>query len=659
MSDFHFIEPLWWLALIPLGLLLWWVWRTDAGASAWRRIIDARLLAVLQVGGEASTRRWPLLLLATGWLLAVIALANPTLERAPVPAFRSDAARVVVLDLSRSMLAEDLTPSRLERARYKVADILSRSADGQVGLVAFAGEAFAVSPLTDDAETIRAMLEALSPQIMPVQGSRPDRGIALGLDLLRQAGARSGEVILLTDDAGGVRATEAAERLREAGHTLGVIGVGTAEGAPVPGVTSADGAVLARLDRAALEQLAEAGAGRYASLSSSDRDLDRVLIDADARPRALAERDPMLAERWRELGPWIALLLVPLAALAFRRGWLALLLITLAPGALLLPRPALAFGWADLWQRPEQQAARALAAGEFERARELATHAERAGSAAYRLGDYTQAAARFGTNDSATAHYNRGNALARSGELEAALAAYDEALARDPGLEDARYNRAQVEAALRSQAQQSPPPQDQDQDQDQGDESRQDDGESQDANGGAQEAEDEQQQRGATESADPSNALDQGAAETSANGTSGSPDQPKPADGDEPQIGDQDAQASPQDAPAPPTGSPADAERDEQAGADYREEAAQADAAEHVDRLGDQQDKAMDERTQQTMAEAASTEPAPREREARQTADQWLRRIPDDPAELLRRKFLYQYQMRGNGADQPANETSW
>lgn len=687
MSDFHFIEPLWFLALIPLGLLLWWAWRVDVEASAWRRVVDARLLAVLQVGRAEPARQWPLLLLAAGWLLAVIALANPTFEREPVPAFRSDAARMVVLDLSRSMLAEDLSPSRLERARYKVADILARSADGQVGLVAFAGDAFAVSPLSDDAETIRAMLEALSPQIMPLQGSRPDRGIDLGLELLRQAGARNGEVILITDDAGGVRARAAAERLREAGHTLGVIGVGTAEGAPVPGVKTADGPVMTRLDRPALEQLAAAGAGRYATLSSSDADLDQVLIDPSARPRLLAERDPMLAERWRELGPWIAVLLVPLAALAFRRGWLAMLIVTLAPGALMmLPQSALAFGWADLWQRQEQQAAQALAAGELERARELATSPSRAGSAAYRLGDYADAAARFAAGDSATDHYNRANALARSKELEAALAAYDEALRRDPGLDDARHNRAQVEAALRAQAQQ-PPQQSQQQssndEQEQGGGSEGADSEPQspgdaasDQDRGEQDAQSSSTgQTGSDQGSASQSPADQesgadpsaGAGDDDSEATAGSTPDQREAPGAQAEASDPAAQDQAQAQPhaGDPDGPPAAAdaavrsELDEQAAADYRDEAAQAAGSEAAEQGDAGADAANAQGQAGQAADPLAAGPDPQEREARQAADQWLRRIPDDPAELLRRKFLYQYQTRQTGAEDLSRGTPW
>jgi Ca-activated chloride channel family protein len=692
MDEFHFIEPFWLLALIPLGLLLWVAWRVDAGISAWQRVIDARLLAVLKVGGGGRARRLPLLLLATGWLIAVIALANPTFERQPVPAFRSDAARVVVLDLSRSMLAEDLTPSRLERARYKVDDILSRSGDGQVGLIVYADDAFAVSPLTDDAETIRAMLEALSPQIMPVQGSRPDRGITLGLDLLRQAGARNGEVILLSDDAGGARARVAAEQVRDAGHRLGVIGVGTAEGAPVPGITTAEGPVMSRLDISALETLAAAGAGRYATLSSSDRDLEQVLIDPEARPRALAERDPLLAERWRELGPWVAVLLLPMAALAFRRGWLMLLLLTLGPGSALMPEPVMAFGWTDLWQRQDQQAAQAFAAGQLEQARTLAREPARAGSAAYRLGDYQDAAARFEGGDTAVDHYNRGNALARSGALEAALAAYDAALSRDPALEDARYNREQVEAALQAQSEQpNQSDQRQDQQQDQsdsqqsGEESKQqsqDSGsqgernEPQEGDSSAGSPADQQErgqssddQQGGDQQGSDQQASDQpssgqpGSDRSSSAGGSGSRENSSLNDGADAQAShagagpDTEADAAGADSsqdPLPPADAAADNTRSEQAAADFRDEAASAQSAQGGDAL----DQASADAERESSADndvALGAE----EREARQAADQWLRRIPDDPAELLRRKFLYQYQVRQDGTDLPSSGRPW
>ena len=159
--QFHFLEPAWLLALLPLALLLWLTARRQAGDTPWRRIIDARLQPLLMNGDNTNRSRLPLWLLGAGWLIAVVALANPVWERQPQPLMQTNAARVIVLDLSRSMLAQDLKPTRIERARFKVEDILAEDEEGLTGLVVFAGDAFTVTPLTRDTETIRAQLRAL------------------------------------------------------------------------------------------------------------------------------------------------------------------------------------------------------------------------------------------------------------------------------------------------------------------------------------------------------------------------------------------------------------------------------------------------------------------------------------------------------------------
>ena len=174
---FHFLQPLWLLAVLPMLALLWGLARPGRADNPWRRIVDAQLLPLLMAGRTGSAGRGALWLLAAGWLIAVLALANPAWERQPRPVFQTTAARVIVLDLSRSMTAPDLQPSRLARARYKVEDMLNRMGEGQTGLVVFAGDAFTVSPLTRDVNTIRALLKALDTGIMPAQGSRADLGL--------------------------------------------------------------------------------------------------------------------------------------------------------------------------------------------------------------------------------------------------------------------------------------------------------------------------------------------------------------------------------------------------------------------------------------------------------------------------------------------------
>ncbi|WP_058554252.1 VWA domain-containing protein [Thiohalocapsa sp. ML1] len=690
LADFHFLQPLWFLALLPLAGLLVLLLRHRGAGGAWRGVVDERLLAALMVAGDDGQRRWPLVLLGVGWLVAVVALANPTFERMPVPAFRDAAARVVALDLSQSMLADDLAPTRLARAQLKVEDILRRSADGQVALVAFAGDAFAVAPLTDDADTIRGMLPALSPEIMPAQGSRVDLGILQALGLLRQAGARDGEVVLITDGAGGPRARAAAAELRRAGHRLAVIGVGTPQGAAVPGVRTSRGSVTVRLDDGDLRSLASHGGGDYARISADDADL-RAVLRSGGQGRVREDGKPMQTDIWRELGPWVALALVPFAALAFRRGWA---LPALLPGLLLLqlgllaPAPAYADAasaadggaaptlierWRDLWQRRDQQAAGALARGDYERALGLADDPARAGAASYRLGDFGAAAQSFASGDGAVDHYNRGNALAQSGRLDDAIAAYDAALERAPDLDDARFNREQVEA-LKQMQEQQPDPDDSSQDGDRQDGGEQDgqSGDSAGQQGG--ESDGEQSGGGADgESADNDSGDGEDSAAPEPADGQGSEPAPQQAGGAEPDRagaggGDEEQEDEEQE------DEEQEDEEQEQASADTGSEQATGDGSgaeqgrESAEERAARQDRE-DQAAQDYRDEAAAAQPgdgdsaaedgagsaggdklaAREEQEARRAADQWLRRIPDDPAGLLRRKFLYQYQMRAGG----------
>jgi Ca-activated chloride channel family protein len=668
-QDLHFLSPLWLLALLPLGLLFLALLRGDSAGNAWRHVVDPRLLALLTVGGPSGTgHRLVLSLLAAGWIIAVVALANPTFERAPVPAFRADAARVVALDLSRSMLADDLTPSRLERARYKLADILRRSEAGQVGLVAFAGDAFAVSPLTDDADTILGMLDALSPDVMPVQGSRLDLAIERAAELLQQAGAHHGEVVLLTDDAGDRRARAAAGALRADGHRLAVIGVGTTEGAAVPGVRTSAGPVIARLDPEALRSLARAGGGVYATLSTGDADLRRALRDPSGSARVLEPEDPRLTESWKELGPWLSLLLLPLGALAFRRGWVAGLVLVVANLSLMAPQPATAGGWADLWLRPEQQAQRALRDRDYRRALELASDPGRIGTARYRLGDYEGAADAFAAGDDADLHYNRGNALAAAGELEAAVAAYDEALSRRPGMPDALHNKEQIEGLLEQREQEAT--------------EQADPGEPGDQQGEGQTAPEPESQSSTTDASNgEQDGADRAQAPQTQNGEAQSEQAeagrtPASPDGSESQ---QEAQAAesrgaPEERRAQDLGGdrtdgvgandetgsdePIEEVSDaEQAAEDYREEARAG--AGPTQGQAEPRDAPDDGGPQPGPDASVSAGLTAEELESRQAADQWLRRIPDDPAGLLRRKFLYQYRARAAEEDELSAGEPW
>ena len=596
MADFHFLRP-WWLALLPVVVwLLWQLVRGRVEGGGWRSVVDAPLRShVLAEPAVLRESRWPLLAALACGAVALVALAGPTWERQPVPAFRSEEALVVALDLSRSMDAADVEPSRIARARLKVLDLLARRSAGQTALVVFSTHAFTVTPLTTDTRTISSLVGAVSTSIMPTQGSSLAAGLNKAAALLRQTGLRAGDILAITDADVATADVELAGKLRGEGFKVSVLAVGTEQGAPIPRaeggfVTDGQGAVaIPQLDVAGLTRVAAAGGGRFARLAPDDRDLES-LFPAAPLPGAAqlaAGGEQQQADIWRDRGGWLALALLPLLALCFRRGWIAGVLVVL-----LLPTPrAHAFEWQSLWQRPDQRGYEALQQQQNERAAQLFEDPRWRGAAQYRAGKFADSAASLLGIDTADGNYNRGNALAKSGQLEDAIAAYDRALEFDPQHADAAYNRDLVKHYI---AKNPPPPQKQNQPQ-------------------SGEQKQNQDQQGKSSG---SNGNDEQSGDSQARDKQG--DRDEQSSGDSQQSNGQRPQNRPQ---------PGDEEQkgeEQQASAEQNQQGAQGQAAESKD------------------AEHWADE---------QAAEQWLRRIPQDPGGLLRRKFLYQYQRLGVDQD--------
>ncbi len=618
----HFARPAWLLA-VPLGVLLaWWLRRRTGAAGGWRGVCDPHLLPHLVVGNGGGGGRLPYALFALCWALAATALAGPSWERLAQPVYRSGTARVVALDLSRSMQAADVQPSRLGRARFKAADLLTNAGDAQLGLVAFAGDAFVVAPVTDDAATLLNLLPALEPALMPVQGSRADLAIERAGRLLAGAGISHGEVILVGDGVD-ERAVPAAQALRERGHRLSVLAVGTAEGGPVPSpgggfLKDAGGnIVLPSTDFDALRALADAGGGRYAALSADDADL-RALGTADSLRGQLggARQAQASALRWRDGGPWLVLTLLPLAALAFRRGWLVVVVLSLVWA----PREGYAFEWQDLWWRRDQQAAQAMARGDWDRAAALADgDVVWEGAARYRQQRFAEAAAAFAGDDGAAAHYNRGNALAREGKLEQALAAYGAALERDPELDDARHNREVVERALAEERRR-----------------QQAGGASAGGNEqGGGEAERSGGRRGDSDQARRQGGREQAGQVEPSEGASGESGQRQQAERGRSPAGSSTTPSTSELGGDGPVTSGSEADSTQTASRPHADAPAQPGAGTASD----------DNAAADQLAAVESETDA--ESESAQALEQWLRRIPDDPGGLLRRKFQREHERRG------------
>ncbi len=440
LAEFHWLRPTWLLAIPVVLVVAMLLARRRLGAGGWQQVVDAALVPFVlsRTAGRGQDARW--WLLAIGGVLAAVALAGPAWQRIEQPVFRAEQALVIALDLSRSMDAQDVSPSRLVRARLKILDILERRQGGQTALVVYSANAFTVTPLTTDTDTVAALVNSLSTDIMPSRGSYPDVAMRKGRQLLEQAGVAFGEVLLITDGGASPSAEDEARELREAGYTLSVLGVGTKDGAPIPRVsggfvTDNRGRIaLPKLEETALRSLADAGGGRFAVLTADSRDLDRLLSGEVITAGATDES--MVTDRWREEGPWLLLLLLPIAALAFRRGWVLVLLVVVLP----LPEPVQASLWDDLWLNKNQQAERQLEEGNAEDAAALFENGEWRAVARYRAEDYAGSAAGFAERGDARSLYNLGNAMAMQGEFESAIDAYEEVLEMDPGNEDAAYN---------------------------------------------------------------------------------------------------------------------------------------------------------------------------------------------------------------------------
>lgn len=482
-ADFHFLRPLWFLGLIPAVLVLaLFQWRKRS-AGNWAQIINPALLPFLMQGETGKKRHstaWLITGLALVWLLSCISLAGPTWQQLPQPVHKEDSALIVVFDLSPSMLAEDIKPSRLVRARYKLIDILKKRREGFTALVVYGGEAHTVSPLTEDSNTIISLVPILHPTLLPEYGSNTEEAIEIALELAINGGYEQADILLITDGVARSAFGTIQSMVSQAGKfRLSILGVGTDQGAPIPlgdggFVKDSRGAILIpKLGASSLQALSSAQGGNYQTITAGDSDIEQILaVTEQLFPDATRELDRSF-DLWDDQGYWLAILLLPALLLSFRKG--AVVTLVFAP-LMFSSHPVEALDWKDLWQTPDQQGAQALEDGDLEAAQSLFNDSQWRGSAAYKAGNYDQAIDDYLGAETANAHYNRGNSLAKSGDLEGAIGAYNQALKQLPEMEDAAANRDLVEK-LKEQQEESSEQQDQDQekkDQDKKDQQDQD-----------------------------------------------------------------------------------------------------------------------------------------------------------------------------------------
>ena len=574
IGNFHFIRPEWLFALIPAVVIAVLLFRRYQQSTAWADTIDPTLMPFLLIQPPKKPSVNPLPILLLGWVLAILAVAGPTTQKIPQPILEREDALVIILDLTWSMYASDVSPSRLTNAKRKITDLLMARNEGMTGLIVFAGDAHAVSPLTDDNKTILSLLSTLGPEIMPAPGSALAPALTLARSLFVSAGAATGRVLVITDEVRDAQAALSAARALSKQYPLSLMIVGTQSGAPIRLPQSmgdnflkdAQGSlVIPAVNFDAITRFADASGASVSELNLLNDDLAVWLEPPNRLEESfrIVERD---FDLWEELGPYLILILLPLAIVGFRRGWLwGLAVVILMP----VDQAGAADFWTDLWQTPDQQGASALELDAPASAAALFEDPAWRATAHYRNQDFKAAAEDFAASGGIENHYNRGNALARAGDLNGALAAFDQVLSSDPEHEDAAFNKALIERLLDQQSQEQ-------------------DASDQDENG-----------------------------------------EQKPQEGGQ---GEQEQDASEQD--------PSQDAQNQQEG-DTEDDAQDSEAAREQPESDQSQEEAAETSEQAVQEADEALDP-----EEAQALEQWLKRVPDDPGGLLRRKFEQQFEER-------------
>ncbi|MFV2059764.1 MAG: VWA domain-containing protein [Gammaproteobacteria bacterium] len=602
MTEFIFLRPMWLITFIPLVLLIWLVWHKQNNQHNWKHVCDPRLLKHLIVGTEVKKRNIVVWLLLFYGAISIFSLSGPAWDKLPQPVFRQQSSLIILFDLSTSMLAEDVKPSRLVRARLKLLDILKARTEGQTALIVYAGDAFVVTPLTDDTDTIAQLVPSLIPAMMPSQGSRIDLAVLKALDLFKYGGITEGDILLLTDEVPEIYAGAVSKALASNNFGLSILSIGSEQGAPINlprggFLKDANGSiVIAKTNNKLLSNLANKNKGRFSTLSVDDNDIQRLMTSKIFENSRSDESDSKHdAAVWRERGPWLILLLLPLALLSFRKGVVFILVLMIFP----ISEPAYALSWDSLWSNSNQRAKKLFDDGKNKESAELFQQPDWQAAVNYKAGNYDKTIELLEGKNDISSIYNKANALAKLKRYEEALKSYDEVLKKNSEHQDALYNKKLVEDQLKKQ-----------QDKNKKDKNKGKDKKS-DKN-----KKDEQKKDGQSQD-DPDKKQDD---------TTN-----KDSDSESKSDEKKDSKKSQPD------------EKDDNKSEDNENDISESEKQEEQEK----------EQQQAKLKQQNDVE----NKEQQQAVEQWLRKIPDDPAGLMRRKFKYQYQQRNN---KPTNEgPSW
>jgi len=630
MSDFHFLRPEWFIAFIPFVIVFFMQQRKLKLKGQWKNIVSPALQPYMlkhQTENKSSSVIKYALLAAV--LLSIFALAGPSWKKQPSQVFNSQAGLIIALDLSLSMTAQDVSPSRLQRAKYKIRDVLNQNIGSNIALIAYAGDSHVASPLTRDVKTIKSMLPALDPYIMPAQGSNVRRLVDESIKLFEQ-GKSSPKTLLLVSD--GVEESDieyASNALKSENIHLSILAIGTEQGAPL---VQPDGrffkdskgqVIMPELEWDNLKALADQSNGRIRALTGSDSDIQYLTNIKNLSQEYQETEESVEFDQWFDSGYWLIFPALLLALISFRKGVLLSLCIVL-----LLPDTS----WADqtdiktssmpdLLLNSDQAAMKQFESNPAEAA-EMFSNKQWKASSLYKAGDYESALPHWDNLKDTESLYNKANTLAHLNKLDEALAAYEKVLEQKPDHEDAKFNKKLIEKMIQQQdSQQSKQDSDKNSDQDSdnkdSDQSESSDGEKSDDN--SQKSDQESSKDDESQDSQPSEA-------------------------------DQDQSSE----------NPANQTPEEQSQKDSEEQSAEQQSSENPDQENEKSVQSQQDSDEQSeeLSEQSMPQAGQQDTEQEQAMKQWMKRIPDDPGGLLRNKFLYQYKNR-NRTEQDGERKPW
>ncbi|HEA18877.1 MAG TPA: VWA domain-containing protein [Pseudoalteromonas prydzensis] len=632
--DFEFIRPAVLWLLVPVCLVFTIAMLQHKKSNQGELIAPHLAKFVINTNNQQHSQ--PIWLIALFAVLAVIFSAGPSFEEKQVPVFQSKNARVIVMDMSLSMYSTDIAPSRLVQARFKALDMIKLFKEGDTALVAYAGTAYTISPLTNDAATLENLIPSLSPDIMPDKGSNVLAGLDAATELLTQAGYLEGDIILVTDGIEQSEQSDISQFTSNNPYRLNIYGVGTEQGAPIKlpeGGFLKDNygqIVVPTMNISMLNNLAKNSGGKFTTYQPSERDIQVFAPSANSE---ILKNEKQSQALWRiDAGIYGLVILLPMMLWVFRRGAFAAAIVVVS----FLPQQnAYALELPSVFKNQDQRALDAYQQGEYEQAAS-AQSSQLKGAALYQQGNFDAALAQFSEDKSATGLYNYGNALAKAGKLEEAISAYQQAQQLQDNFTQAKENQALVEQLLQQQEQQQQAGQDGEQNQDQ---------DSQDGEQGQDQQNKDKSQQGEQPSQDQQS--QQGdESEQNEQQQDGKPSDQQSDEKNDPQMEAEPEQgdssdAQQQDKPNEPKDDPASDEQPAQ-----------------PQMTPEQQQQAEDAAKQQAM-QAQTAELTNEEKEKAQQLNQLLRKIPDDPAILLRNKMQLEAQKRNHQRRPQGVEKSW